>query len=156
VAQPMKKTPNLPTEASENGKIGLTKSFVSPADDNKLMYLAGYGYINEEKFDGTAAKSWLVVTEVASGQSMSYPLTNTAGVSGLPHSDAVCKNATACDFEVTLDVSQYKEGIYSMALVVGYKEGKKNVFKYYPFSSDVKFTVLDGKVVTPAPAAEFE
>ena len=77
-------------------------------------------------------------------------------VSGLPHGDAVCQNATACDFEITLDVSQYKEGIYSMALVIGYKDGKKNAFKYYPFSSDVKFTVLDGKVVTPAPAAEFE
>lgn len=156
VAQPMKKMPNLPAEPSENGKIGLTTSFVSPADDNKLMYLAGYGYVNEEAFDGAAAKSWLVITEVASGQSIGYPLTNTAGVSGLPHADAVCQNATTCDFEITLDVSQYKEGIYSMALVVGYKDGKKNVFKYYPFSSDVKFTVLDGKVVTPAPAAEFE
>ena len=156
VAQPMKKVPNLPTETSENGKIGLTKSFVSPADDNKLMYLAGYGYINEETFDGAAAKSWLVITEVASGQNVGYPLTLTPNVSGLPHTDAVCKNATSCDFEITLDVSQYKEGIYSMALVIGYKDGKKNAFKYYPFSSDVKFTVLDGKVVTPAPAAEFE
>ena len=156
VAQPMKKTPNLPAQPSENGKIGLTKSFVSPADDNKLMYLAGYGYVNEETFDGSVVKSWLVITEDNSGQNVSYPLTLTPGVSGLPHGDAVCQNATACDFEITLDVSQYKEGIYSMALVIGYKDGKKNAFKYYPFSSDVKFTVLDGRVVTPAPAAEFE
>ena len=157
LAQPMKKLPNLPQAASENGKIGLTASYVSQADDGKLMYLAGYGYVNEETFDGAAAKSWLVITEVASGQSVGYPLTLTPNVSGLPHTDAVCQNATACDFEITIDVSPYKEGIYSMALVIGYKgDGKKVNYKYYPFSSDIKFTVLDGKVVTPAPAAEFE
>ena len=158
VAQPMKKMGKLPSEASENGKIGITSCYVSAADDNKLMYVSGYGYVNEEAFDGAKAKSWLVVTQVASGQKMAYPLTLVPDVSGLPHTDAVCKNATSSDFEIILDVSQYQEGIYSMALVIGYvPEGQKKVtYKYYPYSGDISFTVLDGKVVTPATASDIE
>lgn len=150
-AKPMTKFPDLPASASENGMIGITECYVSQPDDNKLMHIAGYGYVNEEGFDGSKAKSWIVITQVASGQKIAYPLTLTAGVSGLPHEDALCQNAAACDFELYVDVSQYQEGIYSLALVIGYPvEGqKKPTYKYYPFSGDVSFTVLDGKVITP-------
>ena len=150
-AAPMTKFPDLPAMASENGMIGITNCYVSAADENKLMYVSGYGYVNEADFDGTKARSWLVVTQVATAQKICYPLTLKPDVSGLPHPDAVCQNATACDFEVYLDVSQYQEGIYSLALVVGYaKEGAaKPTFKYYPFSGDISFTVLNGQVVTP-------
>lgn len=150
-ATPMTQIPDLPAMASENGMIGITQCFVSPADDNKLMYVAGYGYVNEADFDGTKARTWLVVTQVATAQKIGYPLTLKPDVSGLAHADAVCQNATACDFELYLDVSQYQEGIYSLALVVGYmKDGAKDpTYKYYPFSGDVSFTVLNGQVITP-------
>lgn len=150
-AEPMKKMPDLPAMASENGMTGITNCFVSPADDNKLMYITGYGYVNEADFDGTKARSWLVVTQVATAQKIGYPLTLTPDVSGVEHMDAVCQNASAADFEIYLDVSQYQEGIYSLALVVGYmKEGAKDpTYKYYPFSGDISFTVLNGQVVTP-------
>lgn len=158
LAQPMTKTPDLPPMASENGKIGITNCYVSQADDNKLMYVAGYGYVDEATFDGAQAKSWLVVTQMSSNQNIAYPLTLTDGVSGLAHPDAQCQNATASDFEITIDVSQYQEGIYSMALVIAYQpEGeKKPTYKYYPFSGDISFTVLDGRVITPISATEAE
>ena len=110
-----------------------------------------WGYVNEADFDGTKARGWLVVTQVATAQKIGYPLTLTPGVSGVDHADAVCQNADASDFEITLDVSQYQEGIYSLALVIGYmKEGAKDpTYKYYPFSGDISFTVLNGQVVTP-------
>ena len=155
VAKPMKKALKIPDSASENGKIGITSCFTSPADDNKLMYLAGYGYVNEEAYDGTNARIWMIVTQEATGQSIAYPMIMTPEISGLPHSDAVCKNATASDFETVLDVSQYKEGIYYMALVVGYvPSGAKDVtYRYYPFSNDISFTVLNGQIVTPVAAS---
>ena len=158
LAQPMKKLPNLPQAASENGKIGLTASYVSQADDGKLMYLAGYGYVNEETFDGSKARIWMIVTQEASGQNIAYPMIMTPDVSGLSHDGATCRNATASDFETVLDVSQYKEGIYYMALVIGYvPEGGKDVtYKYYPFSSDISFTVLNGQIVTPIAASQAE
>ena len=158
LTKPMDKTPDLPGMVSENGKIGITNCYVSQPDDNKLMYIAGYGYVDEENFDGAQARSWLVVTQMSSNQSISYPLTLTQGASGLEHPDAQCQNAAASDFELYLDVSQYQEGIYSMALVIGYQvEGEKNpTFKYYPFSGDISFTVLDGRVITPISASMAE
>lgn len=158
VAVPMTDLPNMPALASDNGMIGITNCYVSSADDNKLMYVTGYGYVNEEAFDGAQAKSWLVVTQVATGQNIAYPLTLTAGVSGLPHPDAVCQNATSSDFEIVLDVSPYQEGIYSMAMVIGYVPAgeKKVTYRYYPFSGDVTFNVLNGQVIKPINAVSFE
>ena len=158
-AKPMAtKLPNLPDNGSENGAIGITSCYVSQPDDNKLMHITGYGYVNEEPFDGSKARSWMIITQVASGQKVAYPVTLTPGVSGLPHSSAICKNAAASDFEIYLDVSAYKEGIYSLALVIGYvPEGSnKPTYAYYPFSGDISFTVLNGTVITPVTASDYE
>lgn len=157
-AEMMTDIPALPDSASENGAIGITSCYVSQPDDNKLMHLTGYGYVNDEAFDGTQARSWLVVTQVASDQKIAYPLTLTLGASGLPHGAAVCRNAAASDFEITIDVSSYQEGIYSLALVIGYvPDGASSpAYAYYPFSGDISFTVLDGRVITPVAASSIE
>lgn len=157
-AAPMLDIPTLPATASENGAIGITSCYVSQPDDNKLMYVTGYGYVNVPAFDGTQARSWLVVTQVASDQKIAYPLTLTMGTSGLPHATAQCRNAAASDFEIYLDVSQYQEGIYSLAMVIGYiPDGASSpTYAYYPFSGDITFTVLDGRVITPIAASSFE
>ena len=44
---------------------------------------------------------------------------------------------------------------YYMALVVGYvPSGAKDVtYRYYPFSNDISFTVLNGQIVTPVAAS---
>lgn len=157
-AKPMANIPPLPDNASENGAIGITKCYVSQPDDNKLMHITGYGYVNQDTFDGAQARSWLIVTQVSTNQKMAYPLTLTQGVSGLPHSSAVCQNAASSDFEIYMDVSQYPEGIYSLALVIGYipESANKPVYAYYPFSGDISFTVLNGSVITPISASDYE
>ena len=154
----MTNLPNLPSTASENGKTGITGCYVSSPDDNQLMVVSGYGYVDVDGFDGAQAKSWLVVTQVASGQRVGYELPLVDGASGLPHSGAVCQNATASDYQITLNVSQYQEGIYSLALVIGYKlpDAKNATFAYYPFGGDVSFTILDGKVITPVNTVDHE
>ena len=157
-AAPMTEVPTLPENASENGAIGITNCYVSQPDDNKLMYIAGYGYVNDEAFDGTQARSWLVITQVATDRKIAYPLTLKLGASGLPHPTALCRNAAASDFELYLDVSGYQEGIYSLALVMAYiPEGSDSpAYAYFPFSGDISFTVLDGRVITPITASNFE
>ena len=144
----------VPNDASENGAIGITECYVSQPDGGKIMYLAGYGYVDEETFDGTKAQSFLVISPVQSESSkkmIAYQLTMKPDVSGLDHESAVCQNPTACDWEGYINVSEYQGDIYSLALVIGYEtEGSsKTAYAYYPFSSDVNFTVLDGQVVTP-------
>ena len=148
---PMEKLPALPNTSSNNGVIGITHCYVSEADQDKVMYIKGYGYVQEKSFDGSLAKSWLIITEVASDQSICYPLTMSPNASGITHDGATCKNASSCDFELYFEVSQYNEGIYSIALVIGYKDSIMNTnnFRYYQFDNDKKFTVLKGRIITP-------
>lgn len=162
-AQPMTDNlpKNLPAAATENSAAGITGCYVSAADDNKLMVLSGYGYVNEETFDGTKARTWLIVRPATSDSYIAYPLTLTDGVSGLGHASAVAQNASAADFQVTLDVSQYQEGIYNLALVIGYvkpdaKNDRDATYAYYPFGADTSFTILDGQVVTPVNTVDYE
>lgn len=152
----------VPDEASANGVVGITECYVSQPDGGKIMYLSGYGYVDEETFDGTKAQSFLVISPVqseeASKKMIAYQLTMKADASGMDHESAVCQNPNACDWEGYIDVSQYSGDIYSLALVIGYEtEGSgKTAYAYYPFGSDVNFTVLDGQVVTPVTPIEAE
>ncbi len=148
----------VPDTASENGVIGITACYVSQPDNNKIMHLEGFGYINDIAFDGSQARSFLIVTQKSSNRKIAYPLTLTNGVSNLSHEGALCQNASACDFEVYIDVSPYPADIYSLGLVIAYKTvGTDNVhYAYYPFSGDISFTVLDGQVVTPVNTVDYE
>lgn len=148
----------VPDTASDNGAIGITECYVSQPDGNSVMRLAGYGYVNDPSFDGSQARTYVVVTQRSSNRMVAYQATNVAGASNLPHTDALCQNATACDFELYIDVSQYTQDIYSLALVIGYRtEGSdRNTYAYYPFSGDISFTVVDGQVVTPVTTVDYE
>ena len=142
---------SLPASASANGVIGITQCDVSAQNDNRVMHLAGYGYVNIAAFDGTRASSFMIVSQRTTGITIAYELSMVNGVSGLSHSSALCANPAACDYEMYIDVSTFPDDIYGLSLVIMYQaEGATNTtYAYYPFSSDVCFTVLDGQVVTP-------
>ena len=136
---------NLPDTPTENMVAGITDAVVSIADDNKVMSITGYGYYNDARFDPTQAQTFLVVIPQESPQDMAaYAVTLKAGVSGVDHADAVCQNAGMSDFEVVLDVSQYRNDIYNLELAVRF--GDRYWF-CYPFDKDLRFTVLDGQVI---------
>lgn len=148
----------VPASASENGVIGITDCYVSTPDDSKIMKLTGFGYINDEAFDGANAHSYLVVTQKTTGDMVAYQMNNVSGASGVDHADAACQNAANADFEVYIDVSRYPQDIYSLALVIAYKtEGNSKVqYAYYPFSGDISFTVAGGQVITPVMPLDVE
>ena len=146
----------LPASTTENVQAALTKCVVSAGDNNRCMYLAGYGFINDAKFDGAQAQIFLVVSQSTNHQLIAYQATMRAGISGDPHTGAQCKNAANSDFEVAFDVSQlYTEDIYTLGVVIGYKQQgrRKATYIYYPFPTDVNFTVLAGQVVEPVKVA---
>lgn len=152
MAQPVTSGFTLPSNSATNCEAAITKCAVSVADDSKRLYLAGYGYIDDAAFDGAQAKTFLIVNQTTTNQKIAYQMTMTDGASGVAHDGAQCQNASACDYEVYIDVGDiYKDDIYTLGLVIGYKTAsqKNAVYAYYPFSSDVAFTVVDGKVVTP-------
>lgn len=151
LAKPKTNGFSVPNVASQNGVYGITDCYVSQADNNQIMSLTGYGYVNDITFDGTQARSFLVVTQKSSGKMIAYQMTNTFGASEMDHTDTTAQNPGACDFTVNIDVSQYTQDIYSLALVLAYKtpSSSKITYAYFPFSSDVSFTVVGGQVVTP-------
>ena len=146
----------LPAATTADVQAAITKCYVSIGDNNRFMYLAGYGYLNDAAFDGSQAKSFLVVSQSRTNQLIAYQMTMTPGISGDAHQGALCKNAANCDWEACIDVSQlYTEDIYNLGIVIGYKpQGRrKATYIYYPFPSDVNFTVLAGQVVEPVKVA---
>ena len=150
LAQPIVSGFTLPDQAVDNCEAAFTKCYVSAADSNKYMYLAGYAYLNDLTFDCAQLQTFLIVNQETTGQKIAYQATMTAGASGLVHSGAVCQNAEAADFEVYIDVSQnYKEDIYTLGLVLAYRRPDGNVaYAYYPFSGNkASFNVMAGQVV---------
>lgn len=141
----------VPSKASGNGVIGITECTVYEQNNNSVMRLSGYGYVNSKKFNGKQAKSYMIVTQRSNGKQIAYQLSMKKGISGRPHPKAKCKNAASSDYRMYINVKKFQDDIYSLALVIAYKPvgGAKVTYAYYPFSSDVSFTVLDGKVVTP-------
>lgn len=155
-AQPMTAGFSVPNTASKNGVYGITDCYVSQANNNQVMSLTGYAYINDITFDGTQARSFLVVTQKSTGKMIAYQMTNTMGISNVDHTGATAQNPSACDFTVNLDVSKYTQDIYSLSLILAYKTpgSDKIHYAYYPFSNDTSFTVVGGQVVTPVPVVD--
>jgi len=152
LAQPRTAGFTLPGTTAQNCQAAITKCSVSAADNNKYMYLAGYGFINDASFDASKVQAFLIVSQTKTNQLIAYQLTMKPGISGVAHDGALCQNAASADFEVCFDVSTlYTEDIYNLGLVIGYKPPRKRkaTFAYYPFPSDVNFTVLAGQVVEP-------
>ena len=145
----------LPDVSQLDGKIGITHAYLSAADDNKLLQLQGYAYINEETYDGSSAQLFLVVTQAASGSSVLVLPNKVEGVSGLDHSSAICANASASDFEVFIDVSAFPSEIYSLGMVFMYTgtDGQNHI-EYFKFPDNIAFTVLDSRIITDIPTTK--
>ena len=144
----------LADTATENTVAALTACEVSVADENKVMTLTGYGYYNDARFDLSQADTYLVVVPQESPASIvAYAVTSTPGASGVEHTDAQFANPENADFQVVLDVSGYKNDIYTLKLAIHFAD---RYWFIYPFAGEQRFTVLDGQVIsgveiTPAP-----
>lgn len=138
--------------ASDSATIGLTKIYASAADKNQIVQLQGYGYINNEKFDGAGTKTFVIVTQKGSGKQIAYKANMVAGISGSAHEAAICANPSSTDFEAFLNVKPYPDGEYKIGIVMSYKLGGKQVYSYHVFGDTI--TVKGGAMVDTAAAPE--
>ena len=135
-------------EPSEDGNVGISKCYVSAIDNYGIMELTGWGYAENEKFDGANCGTYVIVTQEGTGKALAYLTENIEGISGREH-DAVCKNAAACDWRAYIDVSKYEPGVYSVSVVLCYKNEGKNAYRHYEMGPLQSFTVKDGEVIMP-------
>ncbi len=136
-------------DVSTDGDIGISNCYVSALNDYHVMELTGWGYANVEYFDGETCGTYLIVTQMATGKFVAYYATNDEGISGVEHSGALGQNTSACDWRAYIDVTRYDPGTYSLGLVLVYKNGSKDEYRYYQFGDLQSFTVNDGEIITP-------
>ena len=144
----------LPEPSQLDGKIGITHACRSAADDNKMLQLQGYAYVNEETYDGSTAQIFLVVTQASSGNSVLVLPNKVEGISGVDHDGAICANAAASDFEAFIDASAFPSEIYSLGMVFMYTDTDgQNHIEYFKFPDSIAFTVLDSRIITDIPTS---
>lgn len=138
----------LPEPSTKTGKLGITYSYRSVADNYSLLAIRGYAYIDDPSFDGSNATLYLVIHQSTGRSALALPVM-TSGISGVDHSDALCQNASACDFEAVINVTGFDNEIYSLGMVISYKTGDEVHNEYFAsFPGDTTFTVLNNQVVS--------
>lgn len=154
---PMRADLKLPDGATiDNGVIGITHSYRSTADGNKVLQLQGYGYVNDPSFDGTTAQIYLVIRQESSGDRIVAMATMKPGITGMEHADAQCVNASSSEFEAFLYVDQFANDIYSLDMVINYKINGEDQLVYIEYPEEISFTVLNGQILSEVPLTEAE
>jgi len=137
----------LPAQ-TEDGNVGITACYVSAVDNYSIMELTGWGYAELDYFDGEQCGTYIIVLQGAE-PIHAYLASSIPGISGRNHTGAACKNPSACDWRVYVDVSDYDPGLYSLGIALCYKNGKNDEYRYYRFGDLQSFTVNDGEVIIP-------
>ena len=96
------------------------------------------------------------LTQDATGKAIAYLTENVEGISGRAHEGAACKNPSACDWRAYIDVSKYEPGVYSVSVVLCYKNEGKNAYRHYEMGPLQSFTVKDGEVIMPVTVSGIE
>ena len=145
---------NMP-ESGDNGQYGISRCYISKPDGYQVMVLEGWCYIEDELFNGMNSTTYLVTTHESTGKKVLYQATNIAGISERSHS-SVCMNPEAADWRVTLSAADYADGVYNLAVGLGYKPSGsgKTTYVVFPFDAAYSFTVLGGEVINAVPLTE--
>lgn len=139
----------LPSLSAKDAELGITHSFRSSADDNRYLHLQGYAYIDDSGYNGADAQLYLVIIRSTGHTALALP-TKSAGVSCMEHATAKCANASASDFDVVIDVSQFPDDSYTLGMVFVYTDTNTGTSctEYVTFPSEMSFSVLSQKVVS--------
>jgi len=139
----------MPALSTLDAELGITYSYRSVADGYRRLQLKGYAYVNDATYDGAQAQLFLVITQDGSSRDYLAIPTKVAGISGVNHADAKCANASASDFEIVLDVTQFKDEIYSLGMVFMYTDSEgTNHLEYFRFPGDTNFTILGSQAIS--------
>ena len=137
----------LPQESAD-GNVGISGCYVSAVDNYSIMELTGWGYAEVQHFDGEECGTYIIVNQ-GTNPLHAYLATSVEGISGRNHTGTLCANASASDWRVYIDVSDYDPGIYTLGICLVYKNGSNDEFRYYRFGDLQSFTVNDGEIIIP-------
>lgn len=132
-------------EASTDGVADLTKIYVSQPNEDKIVQISGFGYINKPEFDCENTNVYLVVTQKETGKQIAYSAKMEDNISGADHSAAQCKNAGKSDFNLFINVGKYPDGEYELGMILYYREDGNKKYSYYELGDTL--TITDGKAV---------
>lgn len=136
----------LPDPTSKNVKLGITASQRSAADEQSVLYLNGYAYIDRENVDAAATVYRLVIVS-SNGEAVMAHVNRVPGISGLPHEGASCSNVSGADFEVYLNVNSFPDDVYYLGIVFN----NKGSFVLSQFPGNPSFSVVNHRVLTEVP-----
>ena len=134
---------SVPPKAS-NITAEITNTYVSEPNNNSVLQINAYAYIDQDTFDGASASYFLIATSATSGAQIAY---QAAKVPGATHEGALCQNADQTDFEVFIDVSKLGDSEYKLGVVIMYKQNGVPVYTYHEFTQS--FNVQSGAVLLP-------
>ncbi|MBQ8086842.1 MAG: hypothetical protein IJ234_00250 [Clostridia bacterium] len=147
IAKTTKDKPKLGEESTYDVRVGITRFERAAANENKVIVLEGYAYINNEQYDGSTGAVYMILRQDGSSHYFVAEANCIDGISGIAHTDAICANPSMSDWRAIVDVSDFPDDVYTVGAVVGCKVKGKMQYAYTRMGSDTTFTVLNGQVL---------
>ena len=138
---------NIPPVSSDV-RAAITDCYVSAVDNYQIMEIEGYAYYENPYYNGENSSCYLVVVQNSTGLIMSYLTTSEEGITGIEH-DGVGQNLADSDFRVYIDVSEYSDDVYTLAVVLLCTNNGYEAQLTYRFPDTTNFAVRSGEIITP-------
>lgn len=138
---------NIPPVSSDV-RAAITDCYVSAVDNYQIMEIEGYAYYENPYYNGENSSCYLVVVQNSTGLIMSYLTTSEEGITGIEH-DGVGQNLADSDFRVYIDVSEYSDDVYTLAVVLLCTNDGYEAQLTYRFPDTTNFAVRSGEIITP-------
>lgn len=134
-----------------DAEVGLSRCYLSKLNYYQVMQVNGWGYIDDADFDGHQCTTFALITNRQTGQSRVYLCTSLNGVSGREHQPQNAVNVNDCDFQVTIDTSEFDSGEYEFQIILYYSVDDRMRTWICPFDTAHTFSVVDGEIVQGLP-----
>jgi len=148
LASVTKNKPKLGEVSTHDVRVGITNYTPSAADNNAIVLMEGYGFINDVNFDGTTGVVYLIFHRDSNDDYYVVETTRVGGISGVTQPNVQAKNVTASDWSALIDVSSFEDDVYSMGAVVGCKVNGKDQYAYTLLDESYSITVLNGQAIS--------
>lgn len=138
----------------EGLNVGLSRCYLSKLNYYQVMQVNGWGYIDAEGFDGRQCATFALIRNVDTGDYRVYLCTNLEGCSGRTHNAQYAQDVSNCDFQVTIDTSDFASGDYEFQIILYFEvNGRKRTY-LCPFETTRTFTVVDGEIIAGLPLSD--
>ena len=140
-----KDKPALGDVSTHDVRVAITASELSEADEGSVVMLEGYGFINDENYDGETGVVFLIFRQSSGEHYYVVQTQGAAGISGMTHANVVAKDPSASDWRAYVDLSKLEDDTYTLGAVVGCRVKGKMQYAYTLLEEDLTVTVQEGR-----------